>query len=556
MMGLLLGGVLFLLWMPAPALVISEETTRITGPLTADGHIDFFKALEEKIYPPELATDDNGFRIFVRTFGDVGDYSGMVEEENLEFYRLQKYEKLGLDPNAPPTLVFPKEPLTIIGDFYKEKGEEVPRRQISFDRPWTLEEYPMLADWVAEIDEPMDTIAEMIRKPVFMPPMLHNQESIETGKPQDLTSIILPDIQTCRSIARIYLARATYRIGQGNIDGAIDDKLTVHRLGRQIAQKGFLVQVLVGIAIEGMARVIPVGANPEHPLTEQQMRRILEGLDALPPQASLHDAYEWERYLGLSVMQGFIGGEQKQWLDMALEGGCCGPPAPGLGTKLWFVIASFNWTSFDLNVAYRRLNEVYDALQEPSLTTGVHLIQEQAEANVRSWKSAFQMWTPGGRGAILADFFTALLFPSADVIEGVFHRTECSENIQRLALAILLYQLEHGEMPNENWATQIGVPAKYFSCPANPSPEGMTTYALVQYGVPPGDTAAGSLMLVELTEAVPLGEAVISVDEVLARQRTGSLHPGGMNVAHRSGAVQFLSSHVEEAELLRLLGRE
>jgi len=80
---------------PAPALVISEETTRITGPLTADGRVDFFRALEQRVSPPELATDENGFRVFVRLFGDVG-YEGEPEER--EFYRLQLYEKLLIMP--------------------------------------------------------------------------------------------------------------------------------------------------------------------------------------------------------------------------------------------------------------------------------------------------------------------------------------------------------------------------------------------------------------------------------------------------------------------------
>ena len=49
---------------------------------------------------------------------------------------------------------------------------------------------------------------------------------------------------------------------------------------------------------------------------------------------------------------------------------------------------------------------------------------------------------------------------------------------------------------------------------------------------------------------------MISVDEVLARQRTGSLHSNGMNVALRSGAVRRLPSSTSEEELRRLLGRE
>jgi len=34
------------------------------------------------------------------------------------------------------------------------------------------------------------------------------------------------------------------------------------------------------------------------------------------------------------------------------------------------------------------------------------------------------------------------------------------------------------------------------------------------------------------------------------------LHSGGINVAHKNGTVRFLSTHIEEAELLRLLDRE
>jgi hypothetical protein len=168
-------------------------------------------------------------------------------------------------------------------------------------------------------------------------------------------------------------------------------------------------------------------------------------------------------------------------------------------------------------------------------------------------------------------------------VEEVFRRAECSDNLQRLALAIMLYQIEHGEMPDENWATVLkttdGRPqsAEYFRCPSHPElPEGMTTYALIQYG----DTVPGSLLLVELEKPVPLDKAVISVDEAIELMRSSHMemvrraccgrvswsyervggirvHPGGTNAAYRNGAVRFLALwNIEESELLRLLGRE
>jgi len=133
-------------------------------------------------------------------------------------------------------------------------------------------------------------------------------------------------------------------------------------------------------------------------------------------------------------------------------------------------------------------------------------------------------------------------------------------------------------MVDETWTTQIEKylgenPEQYFSCPARPSLKGETTYALVQYErepgtvSPDGDTVAGSpdtLLLVEVSVPVPLGEAVVTVDEVL---ELAKLLPGNRGrcrnpphdyidiFADRSGAVRTL--YVDRAkELYRALGRE
>ena len=542
---ILFGWTVLISFIPKPVLVISEETTYVTGPLTTEGYIDFFKAWEQRSYPPEFATDDNGYRVFVRLFGDAG-YDGKPEDH--EFYRLQKYEKLGLDPNVPPTLVLPLHPNKAIEEFYKAQGKEyLEREHNQWDRPWTLEDYPMLADWVNEIDIPLDAIAETVRKPIFFFPLLQCPESAQSGKPQHMLELRLPGVQASREIAQIFQARATFRIGQGNIDGAIDDQLTMLHWGRQVATTGsIIVQHLVGVSMEAMARAIPVGANPERPLTEQQIRRILEGLNALPPRTPFTDVFEIERFITLSSIQ---------YIDMTENKHL------------------FRKRAYDINIVYRRLNELFDAMQEPPPQTKYHAILEEAETNcekqatITIWDK-FVLWMTPGHTVVetaIADMFIALVAPAISAGAEAVHRAECSENMQRLALAILLYQHEHGTMPDENWTTQIEKylgenPEQYFSCPSNLPPvgasaEGKTPYALVQYGdkLP---TNPHVLLLIELAEAVPLGEAVISADEVLARQRTGSVHSGGTVVAHRSGAVRFLPSNTEEAELRRMLGRE
>jgi hypothetical protein len=359
------------------------------------------------------------------------------------------------------------------------------------------------------------------------------------------------------TIPRIFVARAACRIDQGNIDGAIEDKLTLYRWGRLATHKGSMIQYLVGIAIQGMANTIPFNANPEHPLTEQQIRRLLEGLDALPPWGTHTDVYEWERHLGLSLLQStmqypFAGGD--------LAGAF---PDDDCMTRFYGVFTVF----YDKNVIFRRVNEAYDAVYEPPPREKYH---SMLETKVFSLNSFFRMFTSKGRGMNFADMYIAFVLPAVDAFEGAIQRLKCAENMQRLALAMLLYQCEHGKLPvgrlpDENWVEQV-TPylgdngERFFSCASNPSPKGETTYAMVRYADTDGDTVAGSrsldtLLLIELIAPVPIDKAIISVDEVLERKRTGSLHPGGMNVVYRNGAVRFLSS-ADEDKLRRSLGLE
>ena len=568
---------------PAPPLVISEETTRITGPLTADGQIDFLKALEELTYPPELATDENGFRIFVRLFGDVARYD---EPEDREFYRLQKYEKLGLDPDIQPTLVLPEDPSTVVMNYFRAKGEERSWRSILGDRNyWTLEEYPMLADWVHGIDAPLDAIAEAIHKPVFFFPLLRDRGSMQSGIPQGISFSSLSDSMLFRNIARIFQARAFYRIGQGDIDGAIDDKLTLHQLGRQMTRSSLLSQSLMGMGNEGIAWSIPIGANPDHPLTEQQIRRLLEELNALPLRTSSADMYEQVRYEILDSVQNFhITVTQKKMLFSEALAECFDINVDNPIISWMFADAHLH--TLDWNTIYRQMNDLWDAMQEPSVRTKYASILDETE-QPSGGEILSCLLTPGGKEALLVRLIVAQFITSEmHNFESWTHLQECWENMQRLALAILLYELEHGTMPGEDWAVQIGEylgkdAERYFSCPLNPSPKGCTTYALIHYG----DTVPGSLgtlLLLELNSPVPMGEAIMTVDEVItfvdgdrvfgqveagccgrtwmeegvvAGTSQLTAHRGGANTAHRSGAVRFMPQTIAKEELLRLLGR-
>jgi hypothetical protein len=549
---------LFLLCVATP-FAFAEDKLKIAGPLTDDGRIDYFRALEKHIYPPELATDDNGFRLFIRQFGDANlEYGGWTKEaspEEREFYRRQIYEKLNLDPTIPPTLKLPREPHDIVVDFYKAKGED------SYDlnapsSPWTLEQLPMLADWLKEADAPLDAIAEAIRKPVFFAPLLSNPESPIVSEPMDIMDDITPyDHQVFRrNIARHFQARVAFRIGKGDIDGAIDDTLTIYRLARLTAQKGTMYHYIAGIAIETMALSSPLNANPKHPLTEKQIRRILDGLAALPPFPLWRDVVEVERYMILSTMQEIAFARQRKTAV---------PKRLTENEGVW--LASELSQQIDWNVVNVRVNEVYDALKEPPPREKFHALLDAIVKSKSTWSKINRTFlTRDGIAMAVADLCISISTPvvSVDAFEKTVHRAESMRNMQRLVLAMLQYRLEQGKLPNANWTKQIEKylgenPEQYFSCPSNPSPKGETMYALVQYG----NTVSGShdlILLIELNAPVPVEKAVVRVEEVLkfALDTKGlTPHPGGRMTARQSGAVMFIPSGMGEHQLLPLLGR-
>ncbi|MCL2710818.1 MAG: DUF2497 domain-containing protein, partial [Planctomycetaceae bacterium] len=255
---------------------ISEETTRILGPMMPDGkRIDYFRAMEERFYPPELATDDNGYRLLLQAFGvnawkrESGDPTmGEILALATASPRLQIYEKLGLDPNDEPTTPLKIEsPRSLLDDF--DKFSALPF--------WILDDYPMLKDWLDENTPGIDVLAEAVRKPVFFIPIVHADES-------PLAWNFPASGMLFQGWAQAVHARATYRLGIGDIDGAMDDLVTLHRFGRHTGNQITLLFWVLGRYGEALGSTVDIGSHPEFPPTKAQIERLVTELHALPPR--------------------------------------------------------------------------------------------------------------------------------------------------------------------------------------------------------------------------------------------------------------------------------
>ncbi|MHB8970775.1 MAG: hypothetical protein ACYC3X_16055 [Pirellulaceae bacterium] len=213
---------IFVYWnfLRTPRLTISKETTYITQPLTSDGtRVDYLAALERDFYPPEMKTDDNGYRLIVRALGDVPENREENEtSSDAEARTIQVYEKLGLDPAIKPTMTY-IETHEFLREYGTRQGldeKQTNDLEARANEPWTLADLPMMGPWLEMNGPVIDLVGEAVRKPTFRFPLVRPQD-----KSVLLEMIVLGEMQRTRSFARMLQTRVHYRIGMGDIDGAI-----------------------------------------------------------------------------------------------------------------------------------------------------------------------------------------------------------------------------------------------------------------------------------------------------------------------------------------------
>jgi hypothetical protein len=563
---------------------ISTETTFITEPLTPDGkQIDYFAAIQQRIRPDNAATDDNGYRLLVQHLGKSPDRSA----EHFETL----CRKLGLVADAiQPDMVFddPNDFLdayidsedgdAAFGDQLREQSAWELREDLSerLHRAWTLDDLPMMDAWLRANGPALDLIGRAVQKPVFYIPLVRRSED------ELLISILLPEIQWKRSLARGLSARANYRVGMGDIDGAIDDIIACKRLGRHVGHGATVIHMLVGIAIEGIADAIGIAGSFEHQPTEEQLRRLVEQAEILPPPADLDLKLLVDRFQALDILQSLASGKKNATNELGLDS------LP----ERYFTTLAYDW-----NAVARRFNQHFDAMA----ATG-------DDPPAESFNPLALFVSRRARSEQMADVLAHLLLPSLGAVSEATRRNACTHQMKRIMLAMLIYERDHGTLPpaytvdadgaplhswrvlllpylghealynkirlDEPWDSQYNrqfhdQAVAFYRCPSDPAARaGQATYSVVIRPDMPFEAGEGQrladfgphsddmILLVERGEPVcwmALAEIPQSRAEEGIQQHgshylppataedIASHHPGGAMFGHRSGAVTFLS---------------
>ncbi len=277
---------------------VSEETTYITEPLRPDGSVDYVAELNRR-HRQGVTPRNNAAVLFWKAVGP---------KEILPEYRAKYFGMLGIrplrekghyfvdyagfvtrrkgSPEAPP----PAQDAEI-------QGEAWERLALVTQRPWTQEEFPVLAKWLTANERPLKLLVEASKRPRRYDPLCCRVRTT-------LISVPLP-ANMYPEVAQSLCIRAMLRLGEGKVEKSRDDLLACHRLARLASQGQTLVEACTAFSVEETActgdRVLLQRAH----LGAAQIAEMREDLDRLPPMLPMIDKLDVERFTYLDTMSDY-----------------------------------------------------------------------------------------------------------------------------------------------------------------------------------------------------------------------------------------------------------
>jgi hypothetical protein len=425
---------------PRGKFTVSKETTFVTGPVDADGFIDYPAALNDRL-GQGVTAETNANVLIWRALGPHPEGATMPAE----FFRL-----LGIDP--PPEQ----------GDYFIDIGryaqdqlklgpgpatqEFLDRLQGATRRPWTAQEDPQLAGWLKANQKPLAVVAEATRRPHYFSPLVPPRT--EKGS-AGLIGALLPAVQKCRGLASALAARAMLRTGQGEADAAWQDLLACHRLGRLVGRGGTLIEGLVGIALDAITARADLAFLDRTQPDAKHLDGYLRDLQGLPPLPAAADKVALgERFMfldsvmmidrhGLKYLNGLAdgkSGDDNLAVRRALEG-INWDPAMRNGNR-WYDRMTAAMRLPDRASREKKLDEIEKELKD---------LKAAATAN----QAAEFVGGPDGRGKVIGDILIGLLLPAVRKVQTADDRSHQTQDNLQLAIALARYQRDRGGYPKE-----------------------------------------------------------------------------------------------------------
>jgi hypothetical protein len=421
---------------------VAEDTTVITQPLRKDGYVNYLAALNNRA--AEGVTPENNAAV---PFWQAMGPSGIKPEMRSRYFQMLKM--------TPP----PEK-----GDYYISFDEFLKKRRDAQDphvlkldeagpeaesdyqrsamrQPWSQEELPLVADWLAANEKPLALLVEASKRPRRFEPMLCGDS--DEGKVFDAS---LGSFALSRDVGRALAAHAMLRLKLGKTDACWEDLLACHRFGRLTGQEPNTIQGLVAIAIDTMACEGDQAMLQHAPLTSAQAVKMRDDLAALPPLPNMVEKIDTsERFLFLDLVAG-----------MARDGfdSMSGSPSESPVPKDAYVRATLDWDQI-----LRMGNSWYDRMvvagrkparadREAEFVKIDKDLNEELKRH-RDWMAMATTILFDKRSEQIGYIFISLMLPATRAAVNAQNRGEMQADLIRLGFALAAYRADHGSYPQK-----------------------------------------------------------------------------------------------------------
>lgn len=445
--GLILFGIGGLAWMavaPAGPVVISRETTFLTEPLRPDGLVDYEQALVD-MQGNDVVPENNAAIPLLQAMWPC---ELLPAEQPLICTALRM--PVPTSPGMEP--INRKENLAAIAAWLNQQrnvqagDDESPptdnsAAQATLDRagsaPWTRPQLPPLADWLDQQTVHFDKLHEINQRTQYFLP----SPTLLQQKQDYLLGLRLEMIQSQREASRALSARAMLRIGEGKPRAAWEDIQTSFAISRGHADPGFLVELLVSIAIRGQAcdRLIVLLNSGQ--CDDRLLQEIEQFLVQLPPLDLTPSLNVAERLMCLDAAL-IISGDSAQadsFADDLSDSGLLRMPYDRNAMLRY------------LNGWYDRMTAAYEIEDLAQRRKTLSKLTDDMDAMLTSSRSAENLagaiFNQSTRGEIVAQTCLALFLPALPQMNDAQERANLQVQLLQVATALERWKLAQGDYP-------------------------------------------------------------------------------------------------------------
>jgi hypothetical protein len=425
---------------------VSKETTVITQPLRKDGYVNYLAALNLRA-AEGVTPENNAAVLFWQAMGP----NELTPEIRTRFFQMLKMPP---PPGHGDYFVSLSNYVKQLDDSRDPRFSKLPggsrdtvsdQQDEAMQRPWSKEEFPLIADWLAVNEKPLALLLEASKRPRRYDPLLCGDS--DEGKLLDAS---LVHLELSREAGRALLARAMLRLKLGDVGNCWADLLACHRLARLIGQEPGVVDALTAFGIDGRVCQGDQAVLRHARFAAAQAASMREDLDKLLPLPHMADKIDVsERFVFLDSLATMA---RDGFDTLSNSGG--GRPKSGIMPQDEHARASLDWdimfkngnSWFDRMVAAGRRANRSQMLAEFDKIEGD--LRGLSNSNY-DWKTIASSLLFDRRSELIGNTYICLMLPAISATIKGENRGVMRAELVRLGFALAEFRADHGSYPQQ-----------------------------------------------------------------------------------------------------------